>query len=200
VLGFLKSYSIVSIIKVGGAANMAFCRKCGSKIPDNAVFCIRCGAPAWDNKNTTDKSSYRKEVYTQQRYENTEEYYDHEDIKNNKFIAALSYLGILFIIPLIITPASKFARFHANQGLLLLITSFVLGLIRGIFSAILIAIFGVPFHRYTGGALVAADIITGLVSVVIGLVLLSFFILGVKNAIQGKAKELPIIGKFRVIK
>lgn len=43
-----------------------------------------------------------------------------------KLVAAASYLWILFFLPLIVTPNSKFGRFHANQALLNLIFSVVI--------------------------------------------------------------------------
>jgi uncharacterized membrane protein len=43
------------------------------------------------------------------------------DIKENKVWALLSYLGILCLIPLLAKKDSKFAQFHAKQGLLLVI-------------------------------------------------------------------------------
>jgi len=62
-----------------------------------------------------------------------------EDIEKNKTNAILSYLGILIIVPLISEDAKKspFAKFHMNQGLVLILASFVsiipiLGWILGI--------------------------------------------------------------------
>ena len=49
--------------------------------------------------------------------------YDPEDIARNKSVCALSYLSILFFLPLVVCPDSKFGRFHANQALALLITA-----------------------------------------------------------------------------
>lgn len=40
-----------------------------------------------------------------------------EDIQKNKVISALSYLGILFFLPLMAAPESRFGKFHANQSL-----------------------------------------------------------------------------------
>ena len=37
-----------------------------------------------------------------------------EDIQKNKVISALSYLGILFFLPLVAAPESRFGKFHAN--------------------------------------------------------------------------------------
>jgi uncharacterized membrane protein len=41
------------------------------------------------------------------------------DVETNKAVAALSYLWILCLIPLLTKKDSKFAQFHAKQGLVL---------------------------------------------------------------------------------
>ena len=51
---------------------------------------------------------------------------DAEDIEKNKFYAILAYIGILFIVPLLAAPNSKFARYHANQGLVFFLATVIL--------------------------------------------------------------------------
>lgn len=51
------------------------------------------------------------------------------DIAENKNIAALSYIWILFLVPLLGKPKSKFAQFHAKQGLILFIAEIISGLL-----------------------------------------------------------------------
>ena len=46
------------------------------------------------------------------------------DAEINKRIAILSYLWVLCLIPLLLRTSSKFAQFHAKQGLILFIISF----------------------------------------------------------------------------
>lgn len=101
--------------------------------------------------------------------------YDQADIEKNKAISGLAYL--IFFLPLLVCPDSKYGRFHANQALILFITS--------VGGTIILSI--IPF---------------------IGWILLPFFsiaimvfvILGLLNGLGGKAKELPLIGKFRLLK
>lgn len=52
-----------------------------------------------------------------------------KDAEENKFVAALSYLGILFLVPLLAKKDSPFAQFHAKQGLVLCIGFFVFSFI-----------------------------------------------------------------------
>ena len=52
-----------------------------------------------------------------------------KDIEDNKTVAALSYAWILFLVPLLGKRDSKFAQFHAKQGLVL----FIIELVGGFF-------------------------------------------------------------------
>lgn len=47
------------------------------------------------------------------------------DIEKNKTTAALSYIWILFLIPLLGKKHSNFCQFHAKQGLVLFLLSFI---------------------------------------------------------------------------
>jgi uncharacterized membrane protein len=94
------------------------------------------------------------------------------DVEQNKVIAAIGYIGILFLIPLLAKRDSAFAQYHAKQGLVL----FVFGIICGIISA-------VPFIGW----------ILGPVGYLISFIL---FIIGLVNAFGGKTAPLPIIGKY----
>lgn len=98
--------------------------------------------------------------------------YSEEDIANNKVFAILAYIGILFLVPLLAAKESKFARFHANQGLILFIVEIIVGILS--------------FIPIIGLLLWIATIVLA--------------ILGIVNAANGKAKELPLIGKFKLLK
>lgn len=115
-----------------------------------------------------------------------EDFFDDEDIKQNKTMAGLAY--ILFFLPLIVCKDSKFGRFHANQGLLLLILSvvgyIVISVITTVLATITWRLFGFISLLYS----------------LYGLFILAVAIYGLVNGINGKVKELPIIGKYRIIK
>ena len=98
-----------------------------------------------------------------------------EDIEKNKVISALAY--IIFFLPLIVCADSPFGKFHANQGLLLLITG-------------------------VGGSIILSfiPIIGWILLPLLSLAIFILAILGLINTINGKAKELPVIGKYRIIK
>lgn len=52
-----------------------------------------------------------------------------KDVEDNKAMAALSYAWILCLVPLLGKRDSKFAQFHAKQGLILFIVELAAGLI-----------------------------------------------------------------------
>lgn len=106
-----------------------------------------------------------------------------EDIEENKNFAAVAYFAILFLVPLLLRPESKYARFHANQGIVLAIAECLAGT-----AALFIAI--IPF---------IGPIIFMLASVAIGIVGLGATIIGACNALSGRARELPFIGRFRIV-
>ncbi|NLV99357.1 MAG: hypothetical protein GX034_06130 [Clostridiaceae bacterium] len=109
-------------------------------------------------------------------------------MEQSKVISALAYLGILFFLPLVVQPVTRYGKFHANQGLLLLLTSIAGGIVIGILSAIFLAI---------SWRLVFISTILNSIFY-IGVAALG--ILGIVNALQGKAKPLPVIGKLTLIK
>ena len=158
---------------------MAFCNKCGNQLPDGANNCPNCGSPV----GRTQQNAQNFVNNVMNTADSTAEF-DPQDIANNKGMSVLAYIGILFLIPLLACPNSKFARFHTNQGLVL----FLLGVAIGIVTAIigLIPVIGWIF----GGLISAAGSIFTLVLMIMGIV----------NAAQGQAKELPIIGKITLLK
>lgn len=95
-----------------------------------------------------------------------------KDIQENKALAAIGYLGILFLVPLLAKKDSTFAQFHAKQGMALFVLEVVVGFVMI-----------VPFLGWLIGTL------GWLVSII-------FFIMGLVNALGGKCVELPIIGSW----
>lgn len=109
--------------------------------------------------------------------------FDPADIEKNKVMAILAYLSWLVLVPIFCANNSKFARFHINQGLLLAIAETAFLVVFGILSVI-------PLLGW----------IFAVIESLLGLVFLVFAVLGIVNAASGKAKELPVIGKFRILK
>lgn len=106
----------------------------------------------------------------------TMENQDQHDIDSNRIVAAIGYVFILCLLPLLGKKESKFAQWHGKQGLALTIAAVVLW-IAGFILAF-IPIFGwlVMFFGW------------------ISLVVLG--ILGIVNALGGKYWEMPFLGKY----
>lgn len=79
------------------------------------------------------------------------------DVESTRLVAALAYLWILFLVPLLLKRDSKFAQFHAKQGLVLFIVEFIVGLIiwiplfgQVLFVAVLILAIAGILKAYNG--------------------------------------------------
>ena len=90
-------------------------------------------------------------------------------------LALLCYLGPLLVIPMLTKKDSEFVKFHSNQGLNLLLLSILAGV------ASFVPVIG-PLASFFGG-------------------LMSFvgFFSGIFNVLGKKRKELPFIGKIKLI-
>lgn len=98
------------------------------------------------------------------------------DVEENKAIAAIAYIGILFLIPLLTKKDSAFAQYHAKQGLVLFIAEIAWMFIGWMFIFL-------PF--------------VGLFITWLGWIFwFVLFIIGLVNALNGRTQPLPVIGKL----
>lgn len=172
---------------------MTFCAKCGKKLNEGAKFCPRCGTPAEiqggaaacaaDGKGASQTSSWEQAVQTRDLSGG----FSTEDVEQNKLLAVLAYFSVLVILPILLGKESKYARFHANQGLVLLIVT-----MGWQFVSVML---NLAFDRYWWQLRFMLSM-TG----VVYLLLLVLFCIGVVNALNGKAKELPLIGGLRILR
>lgn len=99
-----------------------------------------------------------------------------KDAEENKGMGVVAY--IIFFIPLLAAKESEFAMYHANQGLLLLLTAIIIN---------------------TVGTII--PIIGWLLILPLGnLFVFILWILGIINSARGQMKPLPLIGKFEILK
>ena len=91
-----------------------------------------------------------------------------KNIDIDNFIAAISYLWVLCLVPLILKKNNEFAQFHGKQGLVLAVCWFFGGLI-----------FWIPFFGW-----------------VLALFLTFISIYGFFQALKGEKWEIPIIGTY----
>ena len=167
---------------------MSFCKQCGMELKEGVRFCPGCGAPVEEPAQTTQQNSTTKDNFAAVfNTADTTSQYDPADVEKNKAMGVLAYLSWLVLIPIFAAKDSKFARFHANQGLVLLIASAIFGVVRWVLSEIL---FAISWRLY---------FVTVIISL-LGLVFLALAIIGIVNAATGKAKELPVIGQIRILK
>lgn len=159
---------------------MAYCGKCGIKFEDGAKFCPACGTPA-----SVAPQQAETPIYTPPVGPGTPGQADTKDAQGNKAMAVLAY--IIFLIPLLAAKDSPFARYHTNQGLVLFLAAAAYGIVYSILTTVVLAI---SWRLY----LVVS--ILGWVSVVF--VVLA--IIGIINAVNGKMKPLPIIGRIKILK
>lgn len=177
---------------------MSYCKNCNKNYPDSVDYCSECGAQleqgsASAENNGTSVGDVIENIVAKAKdifnnFNNTPDTtseFDSNDIEENKIMAILAYLSWLVLIPLFVAKKSKFARFHCNQGIVLAIAGLVVSVVHVLVSVLTLGllegIFGVVF---------------GIIEVIC--VILS--ILGIVNAVMGKAKELPIVGKYRILK
>lgn len=177
---------------------MIVCPKCGANSPDGTKFCRACGEqlPDFSNPqqqydpNNMPPSGYQPPKTQADNFfdrlindvdDHTMEY-DPQDIAANKVMSLFSYLGVLILVPVFGTQGSRFARFHINQGLILIIITAILNTASFIFGLIpyVGVVLSVPFYL--------AD-----------LVVVFLIVMGIVNATGGQAKDLPIVGKFRIL-
>ena len=159
------------------------------ELKEGGRFCPGCGTPVEEPAQTAQQNSTSKENSFAAAFNtaDTTAQYDPADVEKNKAMGVLAYLSWLVLIPIFAAKDSRFARFHANQGLVLFIASAIFGVARWILSEILLAI---SWRLY---------FVTIIISL-FGLVFLALAIIGIVNAATGKAKELPVIGQIRILK
>ena len=89
---------------------------------------------------------------------------------HNKVLAALSYVSILFLLPLLFAQDDEYAKFHARQGARLFLCNAIGTVLGSIFS----------------------------IGWIINLLLIYLMFVGIKNALNDKWEPLPYIGKFKL--
>lgn len=139
---------------------MAFCKKCGTMVQDGIQFCPKCGT-------ATQTQTTQKQVQAQAN-----------DAEANKIMAVISYLGFLFLIPLIMGKHknSPFLTFHMNQAIVLCI-GWIVPTIAGI----------IPF-------------VGVIINLAFSVALVTLMVMGIISVLKGQMKSLPVIGNIKILK
>ena len=90
------------------------------------------------------------------------------DVADNRLLAALSYVGLLFVVPLLAGQRSEYAMFHCRQGIMVFAVQSVLSLL------VWVPVLGVLAYA----------------------VVLTASVVGFVKAWRGERWEMPIIGKY----
>lgn len=131
--------------------------------------------------------AYNSQQYTYEQradYEYDPDYFPQSEVKQNKLMAVLAYLGILVLIPVLAgDKSSDYLKQHINQGLVLFVIDAVIEVTEKIVDHVILV----------GDALSwAVDVAN-----------FAFFILaimGIVSAAKGTRKLLPTIGNIRIFK
>lgn len=126
------------------------------------------------------------EVIEEKKVDNTGNS-NQNDQSNTILFSILSYIGILWLIPLLVEKNDKVVRFHVNQGIVLFIFDIIGSIAVDILSAIFVFIPVISFL----GVVIAS---------LFGILCFVLMIIGIVNAANKSEKPLPIIGKFQILK
>lgn len=168
---------------------MAYCLKCGAKLEEDDVVCPFCGGETGGvsrMKQFSDQMTV--DARTLLHTEDLTDEMDPYERKTGRVPSLCAYLGPFLLIPIFAGRHNDFIRFHANQGLVLLITA--------ILSCFSVKIAGWIFHFIP----VAGEILAALLLALWGIALAGAVVSGILHALRGQAKTLPFIGGFEILK
>jgi len=109
---------------------------------------------------------------------------EERDIRENRGLAALCYVGPLVFVALFSAKESRFVRYHANQGLAVFAASAIYYIAT---SVLMPAVF---WRFYYYAALLRF----------MGLAFPALMAAGIANALNGRMKELPLVGRVKLLK
>ena len=107
---------------------MALCKNCGQQLPENANACPYCGTFV-NEQNAPQAAQPVEQQAPQQNYQQNYQQAPQQgyvpqqgyaqpyvtpdmDVQQSKGIAWLSYMGLLFLIPMFVRRQSDYTRFH----------------------------------------------------------------------------------------
>ncbi len=162
---------------------MSFCNHCGCPVDNNETLCPACQA-RFDRQ--AGDSFFDSAVDAFVNTADSTNDYSFQDIRENKVMAIICYIFILFLIPLFVCTNSRFATYHAKQAANFWIVATAVDLLFSIISALCNDIDGL-------------GIVFWVISSVLYAATVGLMVLGIVYAATGKAKALPIVGGIRFI-
>ncbi|MGI5972042.1 MAG: hypothetical protein ACOX7P_10045 [Oscillospiraceae bacterium] len=185
---------------------MPYCANCGTQYEVGAKYCPTCGValnpaenpgPQQQTSNAADSINQAAEKVGSAigKITDTPDHtgeYPQDDIAQNKVFAIFAYLSILVLIPIFAAPNSKFAKFHANNGLVLFIIEIIVWFVFFLIK--------LPFQVTFWGGYGVGYIIVSVIQWIISIPILVLAIMGIVYAATGKAKDLPLISSIKILK
>lgn len=98
------------------------------------------------------------------------------DVEKTKVVAAIGYISILCFIPLLLERDSKYAQFHAKQGIVLLVVEVAIFLLSGVLAFI--------------------PVLGWLVLMILNISVVVLAIMGIIKALDGELWEMPVLGQY----
>lgn len=145
------------------------------------------GTNMYGGQSYGNADAYSGQQYTYDQsadYEYNPDYFPRSEVKQNKLMAVLSYLGILVLIPILAgDKSSAYLKQHINQGLVLFVIEAILEIVEKIVDDIILV----------GGALSWAVDVADFAFFIIA-------IMGIVSAAKGTRKTLPTIGNIQIFK
>lgn len=163
------------------------CPNCGNEVTTTGTHCPFCGSPLSVDAGQA-QAQYQQQTgsqYQQQagpQYQQYNQYNQYQqpsqssmDAKTASIVCYLTWIGLLIAV-IAGDKNDPFFKFHLNNAVIILISGLILGVVCVI------------------------PIIGWLVGIVGEIFLFVCFIMGLVSAINGECKELPIIGKYQIVK
>lgn len=117
-----------------------------------------------------------------------------DDIRSCRVECVCACTGVLFFLPLVSMPDSKYGKYWANQGLLILLLQLLSLLVGFAVGALLGLCAMIPFVG------IVFNIIKGAVIAALAVINLFVIVLAASFALRSRARDLPVIGHLRLIK
>ena len=114
---------------------------------------------------------------------------DPKAVEEGKGLAWLSYLGILFLVPLFSQRQNPFTMFHVRQGIVLMgvwIVGIILGILQ-IIIHIIVSMIDIPYASR------CVDVGLVLVPLAIYILALILSIIGIVKSLSGELWKLPML-------
>lgn len=206
---------------------MPFCPKCGTEYQDGSKFCAKCGAnldgsvaPVPINQ----KPGFFQGILDTKDVTST---MDANDINEGKAMSILAYCAVLayilvswifggfvgiivlagmLIAPCILAKKSKFLQYHLSMIFPSILAVMVIRAVEGSIAAFFYNLISHPVYDYISEyvgilrpEIVIGTIVAWTVHIIFMAIPVLVLVAGLINSANGKAKDLPLIGRFKLI-